>query len=276
MTTHHRLLLGAHMSTSGGLEKSIERAESIGCTTLQIFTKSNRQWQAKELTEGQIALFKNAATQSRLSPVVAHACYLINLAAPDDTIYKKSIDALKIELARCTQLGIQFLVLHPGSAGDQKPEQALNRIVALGLNSALEDYNGQTLLLLENMAGQGSSMGSTLEQLAYMRNNALYGKKIGICLDTCHLFAAGYDLTSQNKYEDFWSSFYTIIGIPHLKVIHLNDSKKELGSHVDRHEDIGKGKIGLQAFQLLMNDPRLFDVAKIFKNTLSRRFIKRL
>lgn len=252
------------MSVSGGLEKSIEQALKTGCTAIQIFTKSNRQWQAKDLTQQEIATFKQAASASGIQAVVTHACYLINLAAQNEEIYQKSIQALAKEIIRCQELGIGYLVLHPGSAGDQESMQAVQKIIA-GINLALAQAPGPTMILLETMAGQGSSMCSTFEQLAIIRAGVADKARIGICVDTCHMFAAGYDFSSSASYHELWKQFDRIIGLEQIKVIHMNDSKKERGSRVDRHEDIGKGAIGLEAFRLLMNDERFFDVIKILE-----------
>lgn len=257
-----RLLLGAHISVAGGLEKSIERGESIGCTTIQIFTKSNRQWSAKPLTDEQIDLFKNSVKNSSIDPIITHACYLINLAATNKEFYLKSIESLELDLSRCEQLEIPYLVLHPGSGGKQGADDGLDKIIK-GLNTALHKVPGKTMVLLETMAGQGSSLCATFEQLHHIRSNIDDKKRIGICVDTCHIFAAGYDFRTEAAYEKLWKEFDDIIGLNHLKLFHLNDSKKDIGSRVDRHEHIGKGKIGLHAFAMLMNDARFFDIPKI-------------
>ncbi len=259
-----RLLLGAHMSISGGFEKAIERGISIGCTTIQIFTKSNRQWNANPITDEQAELFRSAVKESNIDPIVTHATYLINLGASDKTIAEKSTKALIKELERCALLGIPYLVLHPGSYGRGDEEACLERI-AQNLDTALETDTGRTKILLEIMAGQGSSVCYTFEQLATIRRLSHHKQRLGVCIDTCHAFAAGYDFTTPHGYKAMWDEFDKLIGLNHLYAIHINDSKKELGSRVDRHEDIGKGKIGLEAFELLFNDPRFFDVPKILE-----------
>lgn len=266
MTLHakKRLTLGAHMSVAGSMALAYERAESIGCTTMQIFTKSNRQWHAKPMTDADAHLFIERGKQSTVHPVAVHASYLINIGAENPDIEQKSIASLSTELARCEQLNIPYLVLHPGTAGSQTPEECLTRIAA-NLTKALKVSPGTTIICLENMAGHGSSVGHSFEQLAFIRNNVTPKVRIGFCFDTCHAFAAGYDLRTKESYKAVWKEFDAHIGLAHLKVMHLNDSKKELGCNVDRHEDIGKGKLGLEAFRLILNDPQLFDVAKILE-----------
>ncbi len=259
----HRLLLGAHMSIAGGLEKAIERGESIGCTTMQIFIKSNRQWKAKPLTQQEIDLFKHTAKKSTISPIVAHATYLINLAAANKQVEKNSIDCLTLELERCNELEIPYLILHPGAYAGPAQE-GLDQI-ARNLDHVLSSVHGNTMIALETMAGQGTTLGNSFEQLAYILESCKYSNKIGICFDTCHAFVAGYDFRSPDAYEKMWHLFDTIIGLKKLKALHINDSKKECASKVDRHEHIGKGKLGLHPFELLFNDERFFDIPKILE-----------
>ncbi len=264
MQHQKKLLLGAHMSIEGGLHKAIERGIETGCTTLQIFTKSNRQWHAKAISLEEIEKFKQAVTASSINPIVAHASYLINLASPEEATRKKSIIALKKELEVCSQLNIPYLVLHPGSHVNQTTKEGV-ALISQGLDQALQESPGTTIIALETMAGQGSSVGSTFEELAEIYQLSEHKKRLGVCLDTCHIFSAGYDFTEKKVYEAMWSEFDKTIGLERLKVIHVNDSKKELGSRVDRHETITKGKIGAEAFALLFNDARFFDVPKILE-----------
>lgn len=264
MQDQKKLLLGAHMSIEGGLDKAIERGTQVGCTTLQMFTKSNRQWQAKAITSEEIEKFKQAVAASGINPIVAHASYLINLASPEVATRKKSITALKKELETCEQLNIPYLVLHPGSHVNQTTKEGI-ALINQGLNDVLKEAPGTTMITLETMAGQGSSVGSTFEELAEIYQLSEYKKRLGFCLDTCHIFAAGYNFSNQKEYEALWSKFDKILGLKNLKVIHLNDSKKELGCRVDRHEGIGKGKIGKEGFSLLCNDRRFFDIPKILE-----------
>lgn len=263
-TTTPRLVLGAHISAAGAFSLAFDRAESIGCTTMQIFTKSNRQWYAKPISDIEAQDFMQRAATSNVHPVSTHASYLINLGAQDPEIEAKSVESLTVELARCTKLGIPYLVLHPGSAGAQTAHDCLVKIAA-NINKVLNNDTGTTIICLENMAGHGSSVGHQFEQLAFLRNNVAKKDRVGFCFDTCHAFAAGYDIRTKEAYTQTLEQFNTVVGLEHLKVMHLNDSKKELGCHVDRHEDIGKGAIGLEAFRLIMNDERLFNVAKILE-----------
>ncbi|PKN03556.1 deoxyribonuclease IV [Candidatus Dependentiae bacterium HGW-Dependentiae-1] len=262
--TNKQLLLGAHMSTAGGLEKAIERGESIECTAVQLFTKNNRQWMAKKISDEEAILFKATAKKSSVTHIIAHASYLINLCSPDIETQKKSVQAVIDELCRCDQLGIQYLVIHPGAYVTESEPWALKKI-AHHIDHIYEAYSGNTQLLLETMAGQGTTVCRYFEQLAEVRELTSDKKRIGFCLDTCHIFSAGYDLRTTQTYDHTMHHFDKICGIQHLKAIHVNDSKKELGSCVDRHEEIGKGKLGLEAFALLINDERFFDIPKILE-----------
>lgn len=259
-----RLLIGAHVSISGGLEKAIQQGEELNATTIQIFTKSNRQWHAKNITQEEANRFNQVLQQSSINPVVAHATYLINIGSANPEIEKKSVQAVLQELDRCQMLTIPYLILHPGSHTQTNETECLDRI-ARNLQYILDSTNSSTSILLEIMAGQGSSVCYTFEQLAYILDKITAKKRIGICFDTCHAFAAGYNFSTPQQYEAMWHTFDTTIGLDKLKVLHINDSKKERGSHVDRHEHIGKGKIGLEAFRLIFNDPRFFDIPKILE-----------
>ena len=263
-TKKRRLLLGAHMSIAGGLEQAIISGSSIGCTTIQLFTKSNRQWNAKPLTDEQIELFKKTYTEYDIDPIVAHATYLINIASPDAKIAHASMKALAFEVERCQSINIPYLVLHPGSYTSGDRQEGLERI-SKNLDQILAEVPGSTMILLETMAGQGSVLCSTFEDIATVINNSSHKKRLGVCVDTCHLFVAGYDLRTPETYNKTWDDFDTIIGLERLKVIHVNDSKKGLHSRVDRHEHIGKGELGLEPFRLLFNDERFFDIPKILE-----------
>lgn len=262
----YTLLLGAHMSIAGGLEQAIIRGESIGCSAIQLFTKSNRQWKAKELSQNNIDLFKQTVRESSIKKehIVAHATYLINLGSTDADINKKSIAALKEEIERCNALHIPYLVLHPGSSQTTDVAKVLDTI-AENLDAVFQSTPGNTMILLETMAGQGTSVCYKLEHLAYIYKKSAFKNRLGVCLDTCHIFAAGYDFRTQETYDAFWTAFDQIVGIDVLKIMHINDSKKELGSRVDRHENIGNGKIGLAGFELLFNDERFFTIPKILE-----------
>jgi len=257
-------LLGAHMSIAKGFDQALRDGESIGCSAIQIFTHSNRQWHIKPLEQATINRFQEALKQSTIKAVVVHASYLINVGASNPETRAKSLTALTAELQRCEQLGIPHLVLHPGSAGEGSEEECMVRI-AQGLDSAIEANPGKSMILLENSAGQGSAVGYTFEQLAHLRALSHHKKRIGFCFDTCHAFVAGYDISNLKSYTETWTQFDSLIGLEHLRALHINDSKKGLGSRVDRHEDIGKGVIPLEGFSLLMNDSRFVNVPKILE-----------
>lgn len=265
MSKKKPLLLGAHMSIADGIEKSIERARSIDCTCMQIFTKSNRQWYAKPLLKEDIIAFKMAIKENpSIKSIAVHASYLINIGSSDKELNKKSVDALDLELKRCIALSIPYLILHPGSCGTANLKECIERI-AHNIDNVLENNPGHTMILLENMGGQGTVVGHTFEQLAEIFQKIKHKKRIGFCFDTCHAFVAGYDFRDKKTYETMWNTFDKILGLENLKVFHINDSKKELSSHVDRHAAIGEGKIGLEAFRLLFNDKRFFDIPKILE-----------
>lgn len=262
--SNHKLLLGAHLSISDGFSDAIIKGESIGCTCIQIFTKSNRQWAAKPIAQETAQQFQKQQNSSDIRTVLAHATYLINICSENTLIADKSTEALAMELERCNILGIPYLVLHPGSKGDMSENQAI-KTVSKNLDKAFEHTKSNTKILLETMAGQGSSIGNSFEQLAEIINSTSNNNRLGICFDTCHAFAAGYDFRTQRTYDDMWKKFDQVLGFNLLKAMHINDSKKELGSGVDRHEHVGLGKIGLDAFKMIFNDPKLFDVPKILE-----------
>ncbi|MGD0152472.1 MAG: deoxyribonuclease IV [Thermacetogeniaceae bacterium] len=251
------MLLGAHMSIAGGVDKAVLRGQSVACETIQIFTKSNQQWRAKPLEADEVARFQAARAASGIAPVFAHAAYLINLATPDDDAWEKSLEGFIVEVERCALLKLPFIVLHPGAHGGAGEEAGLSRVTR-----ALDECFNRTgdtavMVLLEITAGQGSSVGGTFEHLAGIMEHSLYPERLGICFDTCHAFAAGYDLRTPEGYNETIESLDRLIGLERLKAIHLNDAKGDLGSHLDRHTHIGLGKLGLEAFRLLLNDPRL-------------------
>ncbi len=263
MSQKYPFTIGAHLSVAGGFEKALFSAANLQFSCVQIFTKSNRQWGAKLIEQHQAELFKNVQNQTGIIPI-AHASYLLNLGSPKKDIRQKSIEGLLIELERCEQLGIQSLVLHPGSKDLSTVEECLQTI-ATSLDEVLKKAQSSTLVLLENTAGQGNAVGYTLEHLHYLQKTIEHKKRIGFCIDTCHAFAAGYNWSTDQSYTQFWNTFDSLLGIENLKAIHLNDSKKECGSRVDRHADIGKGKIGLEAFTFLINDQRFTTVPKILE-----------
>jgi deoxyribonuclease-4 len=262
-------LIGAHLSISGGFWQALVRAHTIGATCVQIFTKSNRQWAAKKIEDGDVEKFISHQKQLGIKVVVAHASYLINLGSEKKDVQEKSIKALADELQRCEKLSIPFLVLHPGSNPSEDIAQTCLQI-AQNIDKAFAIYKPQhTMLLLETMAGQGSTVGNTFENLAEIIRRTTDKKLIGICVDTCHIYAAGYTFDDEKSYKALWKKFDEIIGIKKIKAIHMNDSKKECGSCVDRHEHIGKGKIKTAAFKLIMNDKNFKNIPKIIETPKS-------
>ena len=264
-TSPQDLLIGAHESISGGIHTAFERAESIGCLTLQVFTKNSNQWAAKPLTEEDISNYKTAASKSNIKHVVAHDSYLINLCALNPEILKKSREAFFDELKRCETLGIQYINFHPGAHMGAGEKEGIKKIIE-SLNWAHERTKGfQVLSVLETTAGQGSSLGYKFEHLKEIIEGVDEPKKMAVCIDTCHIFAAGYDISTEDGYEKTFKEFDDIIGLKKLVAFHMNDSKKGLGSKVDRHEHIGKGMIGKNAFRFLMQDGRFASIPKILE-----------
>ncbi|MGC9333255.1 MAG: deoxyribonuclease IV [Anaerolineae bacterium] len=259
------MLLGAHQSIAGGVEKALERGQEAGCDTIQIFVKNPNRWQSKPLTEESIAAFKQGMVDTGISPVFAHAQYLVNPATPDDQLWQKSLDALTDDLERCEQLGLPGLVVHPGSHMGSGEEAGIARIVAAldELHRRLPGYQAQ--VWLETTAGQGDHLGYTFDQLQAMSEAVKAPERLGICFDTAHAFAAGYELRTPEGYRATWLEFDRVLGLDLLKAVHLNDSKKDLGTRIDRHEHIGKGFLGLEAFRLLLNDPRFFGLPMILE-----------
>ena len=258
-------LLGAHFSISKGLHHALYEAETYRCAALQIFTKNASTWKERTLTQEEINRFDQAREQTGITSIASHTSYLINLATPDRKKHAMSCHALKQELKRSSMLDIPFVVLHPGAHLGKEKDKGIEKI-ALSINKIfVQTPDIQLRLLLETTAGQGSGLGHTFEQLASMMDKIENQDRIGICLDTSHVFAAGYDIRTPESYRKVTDAFDAIIGLEKLYVIHLNDSKKELGSQVDRHEHIGEGYIGIKAFELLMNDLRFRDVPKIIE-----------
>jgi deoxyribonuclease-4 len=257
------------MSVAGGTYKALERGKELGCTVVQVFTKNANQWAAKPIADGDAQLFQTTRDTCGYTcdDLVAHDSYLINLGTPDDALWEKSIAAFAHELDRCEQLGIAGLVTHAGAHMGSGEEVGLARI-AEAINRVLGERPGQKVrVLLEITAGQGTALcycfehlGSVIEQVG-----SEYKDRVGVCWDTCHLFAAGIDFTRDDKYERMVDSFDRIVGFDKLRALHLNDSKKGLGSRVDRHEHIGQGAIGLEPFSFFMNDPRLANLPKIIE-----------
>ncbi len=259
------MLLGAHMSIAGGVDKAIERGMSLSCTAIQLFTKNSNQWLGKPITGDEAERFKALKKKSGIRQVVAHDSYLINLASGDSELRKKSIDALINEMERCRMLEIPYIVAHPGAhTGIGEDEGIKNIINSLDIICAKTDGWGVDIAL-ETTAGQGTNIGYRFEHLGRIISEVRYNHRIKTCIDTCHIFAAGYDIRTPEGYEQVINTFNKLIGLDKLACIHLNDSKKGFESRVDRHEHIGKGFIGKEGFRLIMNDRRFSSVSRILE-----------
>ncbi len=259
------MLFGAHESIAGGVFNAVERGHKATCDTIQMFNKSNNQWRAKKLDPKEIDKFFEAIETTGVTVALSHTSYLINIASPDDSLGEKSRRSLRKEMQRCNLLKIPNLVMHPGSHVGSGEETGMARIVE-NINRMFDDLSGNDVtLLLESTAGQGSNLGYRFEQLAQMIDGIEDKDHMGVCLDTCHIFAAGYPLTDPTEYKGTIKQFDDVVGLDLLKVIHMNDSKKEFGSRKDRHEHIGKGYIGLEGFRNIVNDRRLKNVPMILE-----------
>lgn len=257
------------MSISGGMHAAFGRGASVGCATMQVFTKNNNRWTGAPYTPADVESFRAAARSTRIAPVVAHAAYLINLCALNPATHAQSRSAFIDELQRCESLGIFGLVFHPGAHVGQGDREGIRRI-AENLNEAhAATPRFRTLSILETTAGQGTAIGHRFEQLRAIIDLVEERERMAVCLDTCHVFAAGYDITTEKGWETTFREFDDTIGLRRLAAIHVNDSKKGLGSRVDRHDHIGRGAIGTTAFRMLMNDPRLTIVPKILETEKS-------
>ena len=249
-------LLGAHMSIAGGLHLAFARIQEVQGEALQIFLSNQRQWHTVPLTSQMVEDFRQQWKENDFMPVAAHDSYLINLAAPDPTTLEKSVAAFADELQRAAALGIPFLITHPGSHRGEGVEAGLERFVENMDRAITRSKTSTVMVLIENTAGQGTNLGSTFEEISFIISESQYADGLGVCFDTSHAFAAGYDIRTRVTYEDTLSTFDQIIGLERLKFFHINDSKRPLDSRVDRHEHIGEGEIGLAGFRLLLNDPR--------------------
>ena len=259
------MLLGAHMSIAGGVHTAVERGKSIGCTTMQMFAKNNNQWRGKRLEKSEISLYEDLLSKSEIAPVVVHDSYLINLCAKDRSILAKSRTAFKDELQRCEALGVPYLNFHPGAHMNRGESEGIKRL-AESLDIVHDQTEGfRVLSVIETTAGQGTSLGYSFEQIRKIIDSVERKERMAVCVDTCHVFAAGYDISTEEGYIKTFEEFDAIIGLDRLVAFHVNDSKRELGSHVDRHEHIGKGKIGLTGFRMLMNDERFRRIPKILE-----------
>lgn len=253
------------MSIAGGTPRAIERAERLGCSALQIFVKNASRWKGPAISDEESEEFRKGREESRLESVVAHDSYLINLASPDEDLWNRSVGAFQDELGRCERLGLDFLVAHPGAHLKSGEAEGIRRISeAINL---IHQKTGdlRVKIALETTAGQGTALGYRFEHLRDILSGCRESDRISVCLDTCHVFAAGYDIREEESYQHTFQLFHEAIGFEKLAVIHLNDSKRDLGSRVDRHDHIGHGAIGERAFKLIMNDKRLFSIPKVLE-----------
>lgn len=258
-------LFGAHLSVAGGLHKAVETARGLGMDTVQVFTSNPNAWAAKKLDPATVAAFKKAVADHAIRFPTSHDSYLINLAAPDDALWKKSIDAFVAELDRSEALGLSYVVTHPGAHVGTGVEVGVSRVVA-ALDVIQERCQGyQVRVLLETTAGQGTTLGAKFEELAAMLDRVKQPERLGVCLDTCHVFAAGYPLGTAADYADTFDRFDRLIGLKRLCLFHVNDSLKPFGSRVDRHAGIGLGEMGDEPFRRLVRDPRFADTPMILE-----------
>ncbi|HPQ81541.1 MAG TPA: deoxyribonuclease IV [bacterium] len=258
-------LLGAHCSIAGGLSNAPRTGGEIGCTAIQLFTGSNRQWRTRPISKGEAEEFAREMGAGGVHLAFAHAMYLINLAAPDSSIFKKSVRAMASELERADRLGLPFVVIHPGSPKDRGRDWGVRRA-----SEAIERVfdlvpEAKARIALETTAGAGSSLGGTFEELSAIMGGVGASERLCVCFDTCHAFAAGYDFRRRESYESMWRLFDEWIGLEKLCAIHLNDCLGECGSHLDRHTHIGKGNIGLSGFRLIMKDKRLTRIPMVLE-----------
>ncbi|HIP59472.1 MAG TPA: deoxyribonuclease IV [Campylobacterales bacterium] len=258
--------IGAHVSASGGVFNAPLNAKAIGAKAFALFTKNQRQWKAKPLDSETIDLFKKNLELAEILPkhVLPHDSYLINLGHPEKEKRQKSLDAFIDEVQRCEQLGLDRLNYHPGSHLKKISTEQCLEFISQSMNETLRQTK-DVILVIENTAGQGSNLGFDFAHLGYLIDNSIDKSRVGVCIDTCHMFTAGYDIRTRDTYDKTWNEFDKIIGFEYLKGMHINDSKPELGSHVDRHDSLGKGKIGLDSFRFLMNDDRIDDIPMVLE-----------
>ena len=258
--------IGAHVSASGGVENAPVNAYEIGATAFALFTKNQRQWKAAPLSAENIELFKHRCEESGYTPrqILPHDSYLINLGHPEAEALEKSREAFLDEMQRCEQLGLDRLNFHPGSSLKEISDEICLQRIAESINWALSKTKGVSAVI-ENTAGQGSNLGYQFEQIAYIIDRVEDKSRVGVCIDTCHAFAAGYDLSTASGFTETFEHFDRIIGFKYLMGMHLNDAKKGLGSRVDRHESIGKGELGIETFKMIMQDPRFDNMPLILE-----------
>ncbi|MFO7915291.1 MAG: deoxyribonuclease IV [Candidatus Krumholzibacteriales bacterium] len=257
--------LGAHKSIAGGVDKALERGKETGCGAVQMFVKSSNQWKARPLREEEIAAFRRKKAGYRDDFLMAHSSYLINIASPESGQALKSINALVIEIKRCAVLDIPFLVLHPGSHRGTTEEEGIERIASRLSEVFLQTGGAKVMVLLETTSGTGDNIGYRFEHIAWIMDKVRETGRTGCCYDTCHSFAAGYDIRTRESYEKTFSEFDRVIGFENLKAFHLNDSLHGLGSRKDRHQHIGEGKIGKEGFSFLVNDQRFMEIPMVLE-----------
>ena len=263
--------LGVHVSIAGSIDLSIDRARSLDLNTFQIFTRNPRGWKFSDLKESNIVNFKNKILSENISTVVCHMPYLPNLSSPKEDVHDMSINALSSELERCNTLGIEYVVTHIGSHLGTGLEKGLDRVVK-ACNTALSNSSNNTMIILENTAGTKNNVGSKFDELKYIFDNVNDKSRIGFCFDTCHAFAAGYDLSTSKSVIDTLNKFDQIIGLKYLKVVHLNDSKGELGNGLDRHQHIGRGFIGESGFRELLKNSIIKQLPLILETPIDETF----
>ena len=261
---------GVHVSIRGKIADAVERAASRGCETFQIFSRNPRGWQAKPLTDEDAALFRERRKEAGLAPAAVHTLYLMNLASPDDALYAKSIKSFGTDLERATKLGVEYLVAHLGNYKESSPEAGVNRVVK-AINTVLKPGGaGEPKLLFENTVGAGTQVGEKISELAELFDRTKVKERVGLCFDTCHAFAAGYNVATKKGLDGFLKQIDDAFGLEMLMLVHLNDCKGDLGSRLDRHEHIGKGKMGLEAFRMIVNHPKLRHLPAIMETPMKR------
>ncbi len=264
------MLLGAHVSISGTIDKAVDRARDLRCTTFQIFTRNPRGWKAKKLSDEEVEEFRKKMKEYNYNIAVSHMPYLPNISSPILQTFRKSVSSLIQELERSGELGLNYLVVHIGSHLGKGLDAGIKK-AAEAVNTALSKVDNDVMILLENMAGQRNSVGSRFEDIKRILNLIEYPDRVGVCIDTCHAFAAGYDLRTREAIENTLRDFDEIIGLRLLKVVHINDSKGDLGSHLDRHEHIGMGKIGENGFKELFHNPHIRNLPLILETPVDSR-----
>jgi len=261
-TPPEKLLIGAHTSTAGGVHNALLQGQEIGATTIQLFTSNQKQWKGRVITDEIIDLWQETRKETKLKKIMSHSSYLINLGSPNKDLLEKSQEAFRQEIERCHKLEIDYLNFHPGAATSGTADACLDQIIASLKKFEKLCAKGPTRLLLETTAGQGSSVGHEFEHLDYIIGELNKKIPIGVCIDTCHIFVAGYDIRTKKAWDATLQEFDEVIGLKHLYGFHLNDSMKPLGSKRDRHAHLGEGEIGLEGFRYLMTHPKLRDIPK--------------